>query len=613
MNIRQNLNIGQHRSSPTQAPLSPKALAEKLKAEGAQEVARGEQLQKDGVDLQSQGSETKQAGEQSVQVGEGSKATGQAKVEEGSAKKVAGEEKIVAGLQTETVARSSESQHATEFQIGLDAANASRESAGKTLEVLQGGLDAEKAAHGAEGGQLANYGAKTVEAGVTRAGSAVLQGLAAAELGKEKEAQASADAATTSFKAGIDTQAEGRKLQGDGRNDVRVADDLKGQSENASNRAKGYLDRAVDHLNEASNLKEEAAAHNEASTEFKGQATVADSLGKVVSGESDAQSAVSALLAAKAAIDLAAAESLGGLSQFSDEAERTKGEGLLAGTQSVRYAERGIFYGSVAEGLADESGQLSGQAALEDQQAGRRTEQASNRETLGFGDAKRAVKFFGDAQDLGARSGEVRARGEGLIAEGGAKHAEGTATLEQALGQLQGATAQQEASHAAQTEIHTGLTDLNGKAGQLITDREGILGELAQSGAAQTAALTDQAKTLGSLLVDHALGGASQQQRSNALDGLRADGSAISGAIATQGEGFTQRTEGAATEQIGAGMIRDGETLIKDGTTKIADGERLTEAGRQKEEAGKIVADKGQKYQEIAEKAAQEIPFHIAK
>ena len=71
MNIRPN-NIGQQRPSPQQKPLSAKALAEQLKAEGEAEVTRGEELQKDGVVLQTKGTVMAEGGKTSVQIGEGS-------------------------------------------------------------------------------------------------------------------------------------------------------------------------------------------------------------------------------------------------------------------------------------------------------------------------------------------------------------------------------------------------------------------------------------------------------------------------------------------------------------------------------------------------------------
>ena len=259
MNIRPN-NIGQQRPSPQQKPLSAKALAEQLKAEGEAEVTRGEELQKDGVVLQTKGTVMAEGGKTSVQIGEGSVANGEAKVEEGQAQKAEGESKILSGLQAETVARNSENQHSTEFQVGLDAAKSSRESADKTIETLQAGLNAEKEASAAEGGQLNQYGSSVLAAGANRAASEILQGSAAAEFEKEKAAQGVANEATASFKAGIDTGAEGRATAKEGRNDVRVSDDLKDQAENANIRARGYLDRAVAHLDEAGNLKEEAGS-----------------------------------------------------------------------------------------------------------------------------------------------------------------------------------------------------------------------------------------------------------------------------------------------------------------------------------------------------------------
>lgn len=611
MNIRQN-PISQPRTAPTQKPLNAKAVAEQIKQEGEQEVARGEQLQQDGVELQTRGSELTQQGQTSVEVGENSKTQGQAKIEQGQAQKAEGEEKITSGLQAEIVARNNEAQHQSEFQVGLDGAKAARESADKAIEALQTGLSAEKTAHAQEGGLLTEYGGKVVEAGANRAASVLLQSSAAGELQKEKDAQASATEATGSFKQGIDTQAEGRKLQGDGRNDLRVSDDLKGQSEAASNRGQAYLDRATAHFSEATKLGEEALSHQESSSEYTDRAGVTESLGQVAQGQADAQSAIASLMAAKALIDNAAASSLAGLSHFHDESVRTRGEAVLAAGQAVTHTERGKFYGSVADGLFNEATELNGQAGIEDQQAGIKLDGAANRSELGLGDGKRSAKHFSDANDLATRSAEFKERGDARIAEGEQKHAEGTATLEQALGQLQTATDAQQASHEAQTALHEQLTGINAANEQLIADREALLPQISDASKAQTGALSDQLKALGSYGVAYGLGGASQSQRESALEGLKTEGANISGSIAQQGEGFAQRTQGAANEQTGAGMVRDGEYLIKDGSAKIADGERITEEGRQKEEAGKIVAEKGKQYQEIAEKAAQEIPFHIA-
>lgn len=612
MNIRQNPNIGQQRPSQAPKPANAKALSEQLKIEGEQEVARGEQLQKDGVDLQTKGGQLKEDGAKTVEVGQGSKTQGQARVEQGTTQKAEGEQKIVAGLQTEVVARSQEAEHAEEFQVGLDAAAASRASADENIASLQTSLNAEKEATAAQGGQIKEYGSKTAQAGLVRGASALQQGAAASELQKEKDAQAIANEATGAFKEGIDAQAAGRKEMGDGRNDVRVSDDLKAQSENALNRSKGYYDRSVAHFDEASKLNEEVSVHNEAAESFQTQAGVADELGQVAADQSENQKAVAALLAAKAAIDLKAGAALSGLSDFAAEGERTRGEGFLAAGQAVRYSQRGEFYGSAAEGLRDESAQLGGQAGLETEQATRKGDNATSRQILGAGDLARSGKFFVDSESLAAKSDEKRQSGEALIASGTEKHAAGTTVVETALGQLSQANAAQEASHAAQTEIHTSLTGLNDQANQLIADREGVLAQMKDTGAAQSAALTEQSKTLGSFLVNHALGGASQAQRQSAIDGLVQEGSIINGAIVAQGEGFAQRTEGAGNVQVGAGMIRDGETLIQAGTANINEGERLTEEGRQKQEAGGVIVDKGQQYQQIAEQAAQ-VPFHITK
>lgn len=604
MNVSPNRVPAQRTVSP-QAPVTAQAVAEKLKAEGESEVARGEQLQRDGVELQGRGGELYETGRATVESGRQAKQHGEQQIEQGRAQKSEGQERVITGLETETVARESEAGHAEAFGSQLDVAAQSRVNADGAVSDLKGALFQESEAHEAEAELLWKYDADLKVAAIVREGSENLQKGVGVTLGIEKQAAQEAREAFGVYGEALDLKAEGRSLQGAGQGDLRVSDELKEQSQNATNRARGYADRAAGHQQEASALREEVASHSEAAGVYKNEAGAADVLGQVAGSQADDQAAVAALLAAKAAIDMSAAESLSSLSQFSDEAARTHGEGLLADTQSVQYAERGKFYGSVSEGLLDEAGQLRGQADLETQQSGRKDKQASNRDTLGTGDARRSEKFATDAARLADQSGQVRERGEQRIAEGQELHNVGAETLQQALGSLAESTNTQEMAQEHQEKaLKDGFEFLAGVQERTIGRREELLSELEANGQVQNEAIAEQNRALGVLRDEQATGEASRLERLDAMGGLIVDGHTISGAIDDQGSGFAQRTEGAATEKAGAGLVRDGEALVDKGSAAVSEGERLTEVGRQKSQAGEVIAEKGRQYQEIAEQAA---------
>lgn len=601
MNITQN-PITQRAASPQTAPktTSSKALAEQLKADGEQEVARGEQLQKDGVELQSQGEQQQEVGENIVDLGKTVREFGQAKVEEGAAEKAEGQQKIDSGIAAETTSRTAEKQHAEAFEVGLDAGKAANQNSAQTLEQMQTSMTKEAEANAADAKGLSDYRGHLTLAGLGVKATEGVVNTANAELAKEREAQKQVSDATPLYIAGVDGQAGGRAIQMDGRNDVRKADDLQAQSEVASNRAKAYLDRAVGHLDEANHLGEEVEAHQDQAGSYQTQAGIADVSGDIAKAKSEDQAAVAALLAAKAAIDSEAADGLKGLSHFKEEADRTQKDSALAFTQHLRAGQHSKFYGNLSGGLYEEAGQLNSRADSELSEVERKNGRIGEHQRMAFGDAGRAVDHYGQSQDLATQSGEVRERGEGKIADGTAKFEAASAEVENALGIIADGTAKQAASHDIQKAQIAILEEVNHGLGVNIETRQGILNDLKASNQTQAAEQAAQKTGLDSLLVDQRLGTTSLEQRQSAHAGLKTEGANISSAIATQDAGFTQRTEGANIEETGAAVVRAGESIVEKGESEIAEGEAKAEEGRQQQEAGKVIVDKGQKYQELA-------------
>lgn len=632
MNITQNPTFTQRAASPQTAPktTSSQALAEQLKAEGEQEVARGEQLQKDGVELQAEGDQQQQIGGHIVDIGKEVKAFGQGQVEEGAAVKAEGQQKIDSGIATESAAREVEKQHTEAFQVGLDAAKSANQNSAQTLEQMQGSITKEAEANAADAKGISDYRGHLTLAGLGVKATEGVVNSATAELANEREAQQQINEATPTYIAGVDGQAAGRAVQMDGRNDVRKADDLQAQSEVAGNRAKAYLDRAIGHIDEANQLGEEVEAHQDQAGSYQTQSAIADVSGDIAKAKSDDQAAVSALLAAKAAIDNQAADGLKGLSHFKEEADRTQKDSALAFTQHLRAGQHSKFYGSLSEGLYEEAGQLTSRSDSELSEVERKNGRIAEHQRMGFGDAGRAVDHYGNSQDLATQSGQVRERGEGKIAEGTAQFDAASAQVESALGIIADANATQAASHDVQKAQIAILQEVNHGLSVSIETRQGILDNLKASNGVQASEQAAQKTGVDALQVDQRLGTASLEQRQGALDGLKTEGANISAAIATQDAGFTQRTDGAATEELGAEVVRGGEAIIEKGESEVAEGEAKAEEGRQQQEAGKVIVDKGQKYQELAksvgggdqggqqqqqavQQQAAEIPYLVAK
>lgn len=606
-------------------PTSARSVAEKIKAEGEAEQARGAELQQDGVELQQQGADEQKLGEDAKKIGQWVKEKGQAVVAAGQEQVASGEQQIEEGLNAEQAARASEQVHTESFSAALDDAKAARASSDGHLSTLENALNTEKAAVEQQSAEIANFGAQLADAGVLLGASKIIQNKAAQGVAAEKEAFAGAEAGTAVFKDGLDKQAAGRAISSDGRNDLRKSDDLKDQSEQAANRAAAYNDRAAAHWAEAGNLKEEADAHAEASKTFGNLATAAEAASIVAGAAGAEQNALAELLAAKAQIDLEAADGLAGLSEFKDESKRTAKEGYTAAGQSVSHTQKGKYYATLENSLLGEAEALTGQSETEASEQTRKLFSAGERGILAGGDKARAIKHGADSETFAARSAEFKASGDEKVAQGSAQQQEGTAIVEQGLAQIADSVAAQEATHAGQQANHTTLDTLNKSTLETITSREGSLAVLKESGSTQAKSLLDQGVALGGLLIDQQTGQASHATRTEELGNLRQDAADIAAGMATVEEGITTRDEGAKVVDAGVKAVNLGQAGIEAGEQLIEDGQAHVESGRQKEEAGKVIADKGSKYVDLANKtlnadgqtpaqaAAEEVPFHVAK
>jgi hypothetical protein len=463
-------------------------------------------------------------------------------------------------------------------------------------------LSTEKAAVDQQSAEIANYGKQLADAGVLLGASKIIQNKAAQGVAAEKEAFAGAEAGTVVFKDGLEKQAAGRAVSSDGRNDLRKSDDLKDQSEQATNRSNAYADRASAHLTEAGNLKEEADAHADASKTYSNLATGAEAASIVAGAAGAEQNALAELLAAKAEIDFSAAEGLAGLSEFKDESKRTKKEGFTAVGQSVSHTQKGKYYATLESSLVEESQALTGQSESEASEQVRKLFAAGERGVLAAGDAARSIKHGNDAAKYAEKSAEFKASGDEKVARGGAQQQEGTAIVEQGLGQIATSVAAQEATHAGQQANHTTIDTLNKSTLETITSREGSLAILKESSSTQAKSLLEQGVALGGLLIDQNTGRESHATRTTELGNLRQDAADIAAGLATVEEGIVTRDDGAKVVDAGVKAVNFGQAGIDKGNELIEQGEAHAESGRQKEEAGKVIADKGTKYVDLANK-----------
>lgn len=604
MNINVNKSVQNTPQKPTAAPTTAQALAQQLKTEGEAEAARGAELQKDGVELQGQAATEAEQAAQLKEMGQKLKAQGAGHVQAGSAQVQEGQAEVGKGIESEKAARQTEGGHVANFVLGVVDGLEARQQANEAVEVIQQGLASESAAHQAEKEQIGAFGEGLKEAGVRRLETALTRHQAEVAVGQEKLASEDVDGGTVLLKQGITAQGNGRRIAGDGRNSLRVADDLQAQSETATNRSKAYADTADGHFAESENLKEEAGVHAETSSVFALQSQLADSMGIVAGAEGANQNSVAALLAAKAAIDSAAANSLSGLSHFSAEAETTRLQSELAKTQSVLFSERGEFYGSLAGALGTEAQALTGRSQIESQNGARKEGLADNLVVLGTENAELAEKFAGDAESKATQSAQVKADGEKKLAYGNELQEAGRATLEAALGQLSKGIEGQTEAHNAQTTAQQKLVDLNTKSAAGLEAREQNLAGIQESGVQQVESLLQQAAGLISLIDASAQGAEHLATREEAAAGLVESGQAISEGIGAQVGGFVKRTVGSQLEEQGAKEIRDGEESVRTADGQSAEAARKLETGVQKEEAGKVVAEKGRQYTELAKQAA---------
>lgn len=581
-------------------PTTARSVAEKIKAEGEAEQARGGELQKDGVELQQQGANEQKIGEEAKKLGQWVKEKGQTVVAAGQEQVAAGEQAMTDGQAAEQAARDSEVAHTESFSAALDTAKAARESADANVAKIENGLGTEKAAVEQQSAELGKFGSNLADAGVLLGASKIIQKKAAEGVAAEKEAFAGAEAGTAQMKAGIDTQAAGRAVSSDGRNDLRKSDDLKDQSEQAGVRSSAYGDRAQAHLAEAGNLKEEADAHADASGTYSNLATGAAASAIVAGAARADQDAMAELLALKAEIDFDASAGLAELSQFKDESKRTRNEGFNAVGASISHTEKGKYYGNLESTLNSESEALTGQSESEANEQGRKLFGAGERGVLAAGDGARSLKHGNDAAKFEQRSTEFKASGDEKVARGGAQQQEGTATLEAALGQIANSTAAQEATHAGQQANHTTLETLNNSTGETIANREASLGIIKESASAQASSLLEQTAGLAGLFVDQKIGQDSHATRSAELGNLQADAAAIAAGLAAVEEGLNTRTEGAGIVDKGVKAVNFGQAAVDQGEALVQTGTENAEAGRQKEEAGKVISNKGDKYVDLA-------------
>lgn len=611
-------------------PASAKSVAEKLKAEGEAEQARGAELTQDGVDLQKQGADEQKIGEEAKKWGQFIKDKGQQVVAAGQEQVDAGAQQMADGQAAEAAARDAENAHTASFSGALDQAKAARESADGHVAGIENALGAEKAAVEQQSAELGKFGAEIANAGVLLGASKIIQQKSAKGLAAEKAAFADAEAATAKMKEGLDVGAAGRAISSDGRNDVRVADDLKDQSEQALNRSKGYADRAGARVAEAGNLKEEADAHGEGAKTYDNLSTAAAASAIVAGAAGAEQNALAELLAAKAEIDFGAAEGLAGLSDFKDEASRTKKEGFTATAQSVSHTQKGKYYATLESSLNEESEALAGQSESEASEQTRKLFASGEQLVLAGGDKARSIYHEAKSAEFADKSAEARATGEEKIARGGAQQQQGHATLEEALAQLSTATTAQEATYADQQKHHTTLTDLNDSTRETITNREGSLAILKESGSTQGKSLLEQTAHLAGLVADQKVGSDSHATRTAEAANLQQDAAAIAAGLAAVEEGLKTRTEGADIVDKGVKAVNFGQATVDKGQELVDQGVADAEAGRQKEAAGKVISDKGTKYVDLANKtlnpnppadggqtpappASEPVPFHVAK
>lgn len=605
-----------------------KGAAEQIKTQGEAEVERGTQLQQDGVDLQEKGAQELKYGDVAQKMGQAIKEQSQKVVDAGQAQVAQGEQQISDGHTKETAGRESEIGHTGEFSGALDDAKSAYQSAQANLGTIESNLSAEKDAVKQQTDQLAGYAADLATAGGLNIASRVIQNKAAKNLAEEKAAFADAEAGTAAMKEGLDQQAAGRTVSTDGRNDLRKSDDLRDQSEVASNRASAHGDRAAAHFNEAGNLKDESKNHSDKSKSFDLEATVVTGSAIVAGAAADNSNQLSDLYAAVAQINSDAADELSKLSQFKDEAKTTFKDSITASGQSIREEQRAKYYSNLGDALNTEADSLIEQSQGEANLSDQKLFQAGKRAALAGAEKVLEAKAEYDAGKFADESAQFKTSGDAKIAEGSAQQQQGTQKLEAALGQISNATTAQEAAHAEQVKHHTTLTDLNESSAETIASRENLLASMKEGNKAQGDALLAQAGALAGFTLDQKVGSDSQATRGAILNDLQADQATIADGLAQVEEGLTTRTEGADIVDKGVKGVNFGQSVFEAGEQLAADGTAHTEEGRQKQAAGQTIAGKGQKLVDVANqalggaasnevqeaqaKAAAEIPFHVA-
>ena len=614
---------------PATANVTAKSLAEKLKKEGEAEQARGEQLQQDGVELQKRGTSEQKIGEIAKQFGQLAKEKGQADIASGQAQRAQGDQQISGGIEGETTARAAQDGHTQAFAEGLGNAIDAQTSAGANIGAVEAGLSAEAEALAAQTEQLGQFAGELGKAAGNLAGSRATQAQVGEDLKAEQTAFTSAQAGTESMKQGLDQQAAGRSLAGEGRDALRTADGLRVEAEQFKSQSKDLQDKSAADARQSGALFGESILHRDSATVFAGEAAIAGATGVVVGAQSEEQKALADLLAAKAAIDQAAAKGLSALPNFATEAEHTEASGNLASLQAHQYSERGAFYSELSGALAEESTQLSNQAGTEKAESGRKAEQSTTRMKQAFGKLRAASEALDTAFDLKFKGEDLKKEGDAKIVEGTTQQTAGAEVLAGALNQIGEATTAQEAAHASQSAGQANLEALNTSTGETVTARQSALDGLKGSGDAQEEALVDQLVGLVGLAVDQAAGAESQAARSEAAEGLKQTGADISGAVAGQQTGFDNRTAGTETEKSGAKSVRYGERVTEKGQAYVDKGAEDLKSGAQTEQAGKVVAEKGRQYQDLANKTltpaeakakkeeeaakqSAEIPYHLA-